>query len=141
LPAKVRHVDLGVATNPRILSLVYNAADVFLMLSKQDNLPNTVLEAMACGIPVAAFETGGIPDMVRHDDNGLLCQQGDVAGLASMLNRCFDNPAMFRRMGENARRRAQEEFSLALQAQRYTELYRELLDGGVEPARNPVSPP
>lgn len=128
LPANIAHANLGVATNPRLLSLVYSATDAFLMLSQQDNLPNTVLEAMACGTPVAAFSVGGVPDMVQHGYNGLLCPHGDADGLAALLKQHFNDPACFRQMGANARQRIEQEFSLRLQAQRYTDLYHELLD-------------
>ena len=71
-------LHLGSVSNDRILSMVYSAADLFAICSLQDNLPNTVLEAMACGTPVVGVGVGGISDMVRHGVNGLTVQSADA---------------------------------------------------------------
>jgi len=64
--------------NDRFLSAVYSAADLFAICSLHDNLPNTVLEAMACGVPVGGYAVGGISDMVRNGVNGLTVTATDV---------------------------------------------------------------
>jgi glycosyltransferase involved in cell wall biosynthesis len=63
-------IHVGSVNNDRFLSMVYSAADLFVICSLQDNLPNTVLEAMACGVPVVGVNAGGIPDMVRNGITG-----------------------------------------------------------------------
>jgi glycosyltransferase involved in cell wall biosynthesis len=113
--------------NDRFLSLVYSAADVFVIPSLQDNLPNTVMEAMACGTPVVGFDVGGIRDMVRGDRTGVLTAPGDVDALQSALTKILNNPEMRRRMSEEARRVALSEYPLLLQAERYRMLYKELV--------------
>src|SRR5690606_32116939 len=55
------------------LALLYSCADVFVAPSVQDNLPNTVMEALCCGVPCVAFSIGGMPDMISHQQNGYLC--------------------------------------------------------------------
>lgn len=63
------------------LNLLYSACDVFVLPSLQDNLPNTLLEALACGTPCVAFDTGGIGDLLQHQENGYLAQLADAADL------------------------------------------------------------
>ena len=60
---------------------MFAAADVFVAPFGEDNLPNVILEALACGTPVAAFAAGGIPDAVEHEHNGFLAPAGDAAAL------------------------------------------------------------
>lgn len=118
---------LSYVDNDRFLSLAYSAADLFAIPSLQDNLPNTVLEAMACATPVAGFDIGGIRDMVRHDVTGLLVSPGDVDGLRSAIVQLLKNPLIGISMGLRARQIALEEYPLELQAQRYSDLYKSLL--------------
>ncbi len=113
--------------NPRLLSLVYSAADVFAIPSLLDNSPNTVLEAMACGLPVAGFSVGGIADMVRPGTSGLLAPRGDVGRLGHAVLELLDGAPLCLEMGRNGRRIALEEYSSKLQAERFAELYAELL--------------
>lgn len=63
------------------LNLLYSACDVFVLPSLQDNLPNTLLEALACGTPCVAFDTGGIGDLLQHQENGYLAHLADAADL------------------------------------------------------------
>ncbi len=64
------------------MPLLYNAADVFLTPSLQDNLPNTIAEAMSCGTPCVGFDVGGIPEMIDHKENGYVARYRDAADLA-----------------------------------------------------------
>lgn len=71
--------------------LVYNAADIFIAPSVADNLPSTILEALSCGTPVVAFDTGGIPDLIRHKENGYLAKHKDSDDLANGISFCLSN--------------------------------------------------
>jgi len=64
------------------MPLLYNAADAFLTPSLQDNLPNTIAEAMSCGTPCVGFDVGGIPEMIDHKQNGYVARYRDAADLA-----------------------------------------------------------
>jgi glycosyltransferase involved in cell wall biosynthesis len=71
--------------------LVYNASDVFVTPSLADNFPTTVLESQSCGTPVVGFNVGGIPDMIKHLDNGYLAKYRDPDDLAEGIKYCLDN--------------------------------------------------
>ena len=73
------------------LSLVYNAADLFVTPSLADNLPNTVLESLSCGTPVVAFDVGGISDLIQHKKNGYLASYKDADDLAIGMNYVLSN--------------------------------------------------
>lgn len=76
---------LGFVSDQARLASCYAAADLLLLCSHADNQPVAILEAMASGTPVAAYASGGIPEMIRHGVDGLLAQPGDVEGLACDL--------------------------------------------------------
>src|SRR5262249_13070636 len=134
-PRRVPSRHLGPASNDRCLSVVYSAADVFVIPSLQENLAQTVLEAMACGTPVVGFDVGGIPDMVRPGVTGLLTPVGDVLALRAAVREVLVNPAQRAAMSTNCRRLAAEDFALEVQARRYAELYRRILSASSVGAR------
>lgn len=121
----VPHVNAGPISNERMLSLVYSAADVFVIPSIQDNLPNTVLEAMACGTPVVGFSTGGIPEMVEDGRTGWLVPVGDVAALSRAVMIALEDPNRDE-VGRNARTVAVERYDSQVQAAAYSKLYQSL---------------
>jgi glycosyltransferase involved in cell wall biosynthesis len=110
----------------RFLSLAYSAADVMVIPSLQENSPQTVLEAMACGIPVIGYDVGGIPDLIT-DDTGLLVPAGDVQHLAKAIQTVLTNEGTARRMGANARDIVLKEFTLEAHARKYLSFYEKLI--------------
>src|SRR5262249_14235139 len=126
LKGEMRGSHLGYVDNDRFLSLAYSAADLFVIPSLQDNLPNTVMEAMACGTPVVGFDVGGIRDMVRDGITGSLVASGDLEGLQRSIVALLKSPDTRHKMSEQARQIALAEYPLLRQAQRYSELYEEL---------------
>ena len=123
----VPHVHLGALGVDRMLALAYNLADVFVLPSRQDNLPNTVLESMACGTAVVAFDTGGVPDMVRPQETGLLAPRGDGPALGEAMRYMLTHDHERNRMGRQARAVVEREYTLELQANRYRSLYEKRL--------------
>ncbi len=119
-------VHLGPIGGDRLKATVYSAADAFLFPSRADNLPLVVQEAMACGLPVVSFAVGGIPELVRHEETGLLAPAEDTTALARHLARCLADSSLREAFGQKARRAAEREFPLNLQASRYLSLFREL---------------
>jgi glycosyltransferase involved in cell wall biosynthesis len=80
LPMKAH--PLGYVNDEQRVVDVYNAADVFVLPSLSENLPNTIMEAMACGVPCVAFRVGGIPEEINHKKNGYVAAYRDAADLA-----------------------------------------------------------
>ncbi len=106
------------------MARLYSAADIFVVPSLQDNLPNTALEALACGTPTVAFATGGIPDIIRTGVEGKLVAPGNVDELRRAISELLRNDDQRTLLALNARKRAVQEYKLQVQAQRYLELYK-----------------
>ncbi|MBN8825822.1 MULTISPECIES: glycosyltransferase family 4 protein [unclassified Spirosoma] len=124
LPYPIRH--LGVLTSAEDIVAAYNAADAMVVPSLEDNLPNTVIEAMACGTPVVGFRTGGIPEMIDHHHNGYLADVGSAQQLADGLAFVLEHssPEVLR---QNARQSAENRFSEDVVAKQHIELYQTLM--------------
>jgi glycosyltransferase involved in cell wall biosynthesis len=120
---------LGRLSDDISLALVYAAADVFIAPSLQDNLPNTVMEAIACGTPCVAFKIGGMSDMIEHQKNGYLAQPFDVEDLAQGIAWMLENRERHQKLSRRAREKAEQEFTQEIQARRYTSLFTEILAG------------
>jgi len=121
---------LGTISDDEKLALCYSAADVFLAPSLEDNLPNTVMESLACGTPLAAFTTGGIPDMIKHKHNGYLAEYRSSADLAAGIAWIYNYPNRAE-LNFNARRTVEEYFSESIIADQHIELYKSLLSNHV----------
>ncbi len=106
---------------------LYRAADVFVLPSLQDNLPNTVMEAMSCGLPVVAFNTGGLSEMIEHKVNGYLANTGDSRDLARGLQFVLSevDSAAFQKI---ARDKVIKNYHPDIIAAKYINLYRKLLN-------------
>lgn len=120
----IDHIHLGGISNELLMSIIYSAADVFVLPSLMDNLPNTVLEALFCGTPVVAFPVGGIVDMLKEGLNGILCSELSARALGEGICRFLDKPEQF----DSAliRNDAVQRFSLSKQVEAYTALYKKL---------------
>lgn len=119
--------SFGYVDSDAMMSQLYSAADVFVLPSLEDNLPNTVLEAMSCGTPVVAFDVGGIPDMVGDRTTGRIVPLRDVVKLADAILECVFDPEQRQRMGTTARQRILENYALPMQAQHYVDLFEDLI--------------
>jgi glycosyltransferase involved in cell wall biosynthesis len=118
---------LGTMNDDITLALAYSAADVFVAPSIQDNLPNTVMEAIACGTPSVAFEIGGMPDMIEHKQNGYLAKPYEIDDLAQGIAWVIENKERHQKLSTRARIKVEEEFTLEIQGNRYLSLYKEIL--------------
>jgi len=124
LPFKTR--AFSVITSQRELAELYSLADVFVLPSVEDNLPNTVMESMACGTPVVAFDVGGIPEMIDHQQNGYLAKFKSGADMAKGIFEMLyaEDRALY---GKNAREKVLNEYNDAKVAQQYMDVYRSVL--------------
>jgi glycosyltransferase involved in cell wall biosynthesis len=109
------------------LSLVYSAADVFVAPSIQDNLPNTVMESMACGTPCVAFDIGGMSDLIEHERTGFLAKPLDPSDLASGLIWVLSKQGKQLPLGREARAKVEREFDIVSIASKYEKLYEDML--------------
>lgn len=105
----------------------YSAASVFVAPSLEENLANTVLESLACGTPVVAFNIGGMPEALDHKINGYLAEPFDSNDLAEGIRWVLEHPDP-QSLRKAARKKAEEIFSMKNVAGQYIELYRELLN-------------
>lgn len=109
------------------LSLVYSAADLFVAPSQQENLANTVMEALACGTPVVAFTIGGMPDLITHTNNGYLAESLNVEDLANGISWVLKDDDNWHRLSKAARIKCESEFDLSKVAARHKTLYSETI--------------
>lgn len=112
---------------PHQMPGIYNAADVFITPSLQENLPNTLMESMACGTPCVGFRIGGIPEMIDHRQNGYVADYRNAADFAEGI-RWVLFEADYAQLQQNARRKVLKEYDRPVVAQTYISLYQQLLE-------------
>ena len=115
------------------------AADIFAMPSLSEGLPMAMLEAMFAGKAIVASAVGGIPEVIRHEKEGLLVPRGDPEGLAMALVRLLRDEALRRAIGSGARRRAEEAFTIETMANEYERVYRIARERTVRPGHGAFS--
>jgi glycosyltransferase involved in cell wall biosynthesis len=118
---------LGTINKDDHLAKCYAAADAFITPSLEDNLPNTVMESLACATPVIAFTTGGIPDMVNHLENGYLASYQSATDLADGIEWLFLNENK-EAVQKEARRTILNQFAPTIIATKHVELYQSLIN-------------
>jgi glycosyltransferase involved in cell wall biosynthesis len=124
VPFRTHH--LGSITNATTMAQVYNAASVFVIPSLEDNLPNTVMEALACGTPVVGFDTGGIPEMVQHLQHGFIAPQRNATALAQGMRWVLDSAA-YDTLSSRARAHVLAHYSPQVVAEQYVALYKKTI--------------
>lgn len=105
---------------------VYNAADLFVLPSLSENLPNTIMEAMACGVPCVGFKVGGIPEMIDHQRNGYVAAYKSSEQLATGIRWVLDE-ADYATLSHQARHKVITSYSQHAIALKYIELYNQAL--------------
>lgn len=126
--------------DPAQMVQLFRAADVFLGASLEEAFGQTFMEASACGVPIVAFESGGVPEIARDGENATLVPPGDTAGLVAAVRAFLVDEPKRRRYGEAGRRIVDHEFTLMAQASRWQTYLGKLF--GAKPAPvHPVHPP
>jgi glycosyltransferase involved in cell wall biosynthesis len=110
------------------LALLYSAADVFVAPSIEENLSNVVMEALACGLPCAAFAVGGMNDLIDHRANGYLARPHEPEDLAAGITWILADEQRRSEMATAARKKVESNFSIDQIACRYLELYHTVLE-------------
>lgn len=126
LPLKVHY--LGVLSDVKTINWAYNAADIFITPSLEDNLPNMVMEAMACATPIVAFRTGGIPEMVEHLKEGYIAPQKNSEALARGIIEVLRDKTNYEAMAQSARKKVLNLYSYTNVGHQYKALYEKILD-------------
>ena len=130
--AGIETVNVGRIQNMQTMVELYNAADVMCVPSRQDNLPNTCIEAHACGLPIVAFDVGGISDIVQHRKTGYLARPFEITdfyrGIEWILSDAELSEAGLTsdRLGRNAREKAEQCFSPEQVVRLYRNVYSNL---------------
>jgi glycosyltransferase involved in cell wall biosynthesis len=117
---------LGYINDPAAIVDVYNAADVFVMPSLSENLPNTIMEAMACGVPCVGFNVGGIPEEIDHLKNGYVARYRDADDLAQGISHVLYG-ADYDTLSQRALAKVHATYSQQSVALRYIDIYTEAL--------------
>ena len=120
---------LGSLGDDYSLALLYSAADIFVAPSVQDNLPNTVMESIACGTPCIAFHIGGFPDMIEHQHNGYLAQAFNIKDLIDGIIWILSDQERYQKLAEHARAKAVKEYALSILASHYHQVFTQVLNG------------
>jgi glycosyltransferase involved in cell wall biosynthesis len=119
-------LELGPIYDERLMSIAYSAADVFILPSLMDNLPNTVLESLMCGTPVIGFSVGGMQDMIQDRANGFLTEEISVESLVKSINEFLKNTDCFNKI--EIRENALKKYDQKVQSQRYIDLFTNILN-------------
>lgn len=127
LPAGPTYHIHGFTTDRSLLADMYSAGDVSLLPSLAENFPLMLLESMACGTPVVAFNTGGIGEAITHMETGWLTTVGDEEGLARGLAYAMANPQKLAQWSEAAATSITEDFTEARFLESHLQLYEELI--------------
>jgi glycosyltransferase involved in cell wall biosynthesis len=134
---------LGIESSVRLLGErsdvveLLRGADIFVLSTRSEGLPLSILEAMAAGLPVVASKVGGVPELVIDGGTGLLVPAGDPRSLAAAIESLLEDPLHARRLGEAGRARVAEHFDLASVRHAHLDLYRHLLASRRLPRSSP----
>ena len=104
---------------------IYNSVDVYVTPSLQENLPNTIVEAMSCGIPCVGFQTGGIPQMIDHLHNGYVAEYKSASDLANGIKWVLTD-GDYQTLSEEAHRKAVNTYSESIVAHQYIQIYNKI---------------
>lgn len=126
VPQKVH--ALGYISGEENLRQLYNAVDMFVTPSLEENLPNTIMESMACGTPCVGFEIGGIPEMITHKQNGYVAEYKDAKDFAQGIEWVLTE-ADYDELSANARQHVIDNYSETVIANKFIDLYKQRING------------
>lgn len=115
--------QLGEIRDERLLNIVYNACDFTLLTSLEDNLPNTMVESIACGIPILGFPIGGVKEVVGKFEAGQLAEETKASAMFDAIQKAFKNKGSY----PHLRAVAEREFNPEIQAKKHQDLYLSLV--------------
>jgi len=113
------------------LALLYSAADISVIPSRQDNLPNTAVESISCGTPVVAFNVTGLNNIVDHRINGYLAKPFDVSDFSNGIDWILSDENRHNELCIKAREKAVTCFDIDIIAKQYADLYESIISSSV----------
>ncbi|MCT4665090.1 MAG: glycosyltransferase family 4 protein [Flavobacteriales bacterium] len=116
-------IKLGYISKVSELVTIYQASDLFISPTLEDNLPNTIMESMSCGTPCVAFNIGGIPQLIDHKENGYISEYKNANDLINGIEFCLSN----HHLNKQARNKVIKSFDQEYIAQEFKSLYKDLL--------------
>lgn len=125
LPFKVHAA--GYLSQEEDIITLYNAVDIYVTPSLEENLPNTIMEAMACGKPCVGFQIGGIPEMIDHKENGYVAAYKSAEDLAQGINWVLE-PENYKTCAHFSRDKVESYYSEKIVAEQYSEIYKQVLN-------------
>ena len=123
IPARFPVKEVGYVESPEFMNLCYASADLYVLPTLADNLPLTLLESLAAGTPAVAFDIGGVPDVIRHEETGYLARYRDPEDLARGIHSVLAGEAMRLQMRRRCREVAVREYASEVQVNRYLEVF------------------
>ncbi|NDJ18738.1 glycosyltransferase [Myxacorys almedinensis A] len=123
----IQAMNLGYVRDDALKAIAYSASDLLVFPTRADNLPLVLQESLACGTPMVSCDVGGVSDLIRPGITGYLAKSEDIDDLSNGIKTLLDDEALRQKMRESCRAIALEEYSLHLQAQRYADLYHQIL--------------
>jgi glycosyltransferase involved in cell wall biosynthesis len=120
-------VDGGYFDDEQKLSYLYSAADILLVTSRHETLSNSIMESMSCGTPAAAFNVGGISDLIDNNINGLLVTPFNTRKYSQSVVRLLQNSTILKKMSREARNKVSCNFDIRIIAQEYKNLYESVM--------------
>ena len=135
LEVPCRLVALGSLADEAQLVQAYGSADVFVLPSLEDNLPNTAIEALACGVPVVAFDSGGLPEIIEHRKTGYLVKRRHPKDLAEGIDWVLSASAFAQRAPKMCRQKTIASYDAIDRAADYTRLYEQVLTNNAPDAK------
>lgn len=118
--------DVGMIISKTEMAKLYSAADIFVIPSLEDNLPNTIMESMSCSTPVVGFDSGGIPEMVQHKKTGYLAEYKSAEDLAEGIKWMMNSENRFN-ASQASRKYVLENYSEQIVSEKYFRLYESIL--------------
>ena len=128
IKAEVDIRQLGYVPDKKLLSEIYNAADIFCITSIDEVFGLTVTESMACGVPVVGFRVGGIPEQVT-EDCGILVNSKDTEALGKALEKLLNDDDLRKKFSENCRKRVLQNYTIEKFTDNYIKIYNDALRG------------
>lgn len=119
-------MDYGFVKSKYELAELYSASDAYLFPTLADNCPLTVIESMACGLPVIAFKTGGVVELVEHMETGYLAEHGNLSDLIKGVETVLNNKSLTSEFSIKAIKKVEDRFSAVDMIRHYFNVYKEL---------------